>query len=321
MTPPLLAIPHDWVRHVQHVRTWPTDVLPTRNGREQRLARSVRPRETLRYLLTLETVEEGAAVFGAHVQAAHAASAPLRRQVRVPRWEDATLLVVDAESGADQLVLWAGPGDNATHRRFANGGAVALWRPGHPVGVATLAAADAITADTLTLAEGLAEPWAAGTRVAPLATGRVASDVAWERITGTVGQVALEVVLDDDVAGLTAAVEGAPGSAQLPTIVSLALTNEDGGNVAIDPGGAQRRLLVTARDALGALVPVPNSLVWSLGSPTVLTLRVPDASPAAPLVGGPVAYLGFEPGAGGSPRVDVEDPVTGLSAFYVVIGG
>ncbi|GJG88728.1 hypothetical protein tb265_39090 [Gemmatimonadetes bacterium T265] len=104
---PLLPIPHDWVADVARTRTWPTAVLPARDGSEERLGLSVGPREAVTYQLTVTDPEEGAAVDAALRAAAAGPDAVTRRLVRVPRWEDALVLGAPAAAGDATLALLA----------------------------------------------------------------------------------------------------------------------------------------------------------------------------------------------------------------------
>jgi hypothetical protein len=310
VTVPLLPIPHNWVSVVEHARTWPTAVLPTRNGDEQRIAQSVTPRETLRYTLTTITAEQAMNTTAPVIAAVTASTSVTRGQVRVPRWEDALPLASAVGASDTVLPLVLVPTDDAGYRRWSNGGDVALWIPGaRSVAVVTLAASGAIAADALTLAAGVGADWPAGTRVAPVVTGRLVEGLEWTRLTGDKATATFAITLDTALAGTVTLGSGTAGRAQVPAVASISLSGRLGWGTMLFRSGQQETLVAVCRDAAGVVIP-PPPLVWSTTNPSGYQIRVPDAASG-------VAYVSGGSVVGG--LVTVTEPVGGVSASVTVL--
>ncbi len=309
MTIPLLPIPHNWIDTVEHTRVWPTAVLVSRDGHEQPLALSLTPRETLRYRCSTVTVPEAMSVFAPILAAATAATSVARGQVRIPRWEDQLPLAASIADGATVLTLDVPAGDDAGYRRFVDGGEIALCIPGvRSVVTATLAASGAVGADTLTLATGVEGDWPAGTRVAPVSVGRLAEDIAGDRLTGTVQTVTIVVTLDTDLAGTVDIAEGEPGRAEVPVVASVTVTNDAGDGGDNLSYGMQVTLRAICRDANGVTVPPPADLVWTTDNVLI-----------APRVLDPASGVAFFENLLSSPTsgtVTVTEPESGEDATY-----
>lgn len=330
-TPPLLALPHNWIARVDVARRWPVAILPARDGTEQRraLAPGVAygaPPVTVTYQLTTPDVESAGRLFATLVAAEGRADAREAWRVRVPRWEDSVPLLAQAAATDTALSLAGDP----TLRAFRPGEPVALWAPEQPVTLVTLAAApEAVSgadgAGTLLLAGALASgdlppgrgAWPAGSLVAPLLTGRLDGAVDRERLTGAYSDGRLTIVEDvalvgtssDDVAG------AAGGQAVAPVLTALSLTDETGGDLtATIAAGFQRRLRAVGLDAGGVSVPAPAGLIWTVDLPARLRLVVPWAGDA---IAGIEVLLPLGPGLGSpTATVTVTDPVSGLTASY-----
>lgn len=270
MTIPLLPVPHNWVSTVEHTRRWPTAVIDTRDGHEQAIAQTIRPRETLRYEMTTVTAGAALDLFSAVVAAVTAGTSEARGQVRVPRWEDAMVLAAPAAPGDTTLSVAITSGDDAGYRRFANGGEVALWDHG-AAGVVTvpLAASGAVGSSTLTLLAAIGTTWPAGTRVAPVSVGRIVSDVSWKRFTGTIATATLTVTLDSGIAGTVVIAPASPGRAMVPVVASLQVLDTSGQYAFAINQGMILTFRALCRDAAGVLVPAPASVVWTSTQVTV----------------------------------------------------
>lgn len=252
-TAPLLAIAHDWTAPIVRERHVPTNVIPARDGAEQRIGLSHIATDVITYRLLPPTAFDAALL-------ASVADVATDRIVRVPRWEDLTRVDTGVSAGSAVVI----PCDTTDRPTFASGIQVLLWRTGqqYEVVTASAVASGSVTAD-------LTSDWAAGTMVAPITAARIVLplDVSvWGSVTSGALELTVECTLAD-VAGV-----GTGGTASTGTADALSIPDSAG----ISHAG-RSSLTATVTDAAGESIPA-SGIVWSSSDPSVCEVwATPDA--------------------------------------------
>lgn len=189
----VLAFSPDWGERVTERLEWLTDVLPARDGREQRVRLRAAPRRSL----------EISVIFGGdqeRVLAENLFHAMQDRQVLVPDWLNHAWLVQPAAAAATVLHV-----DDASG--LVHGMAALMVGPlGDPSGAAVT------VLNTLPgevhLGAGLAAPWPAGARVAPALACTLQGAATLRYLADSLARATLELRCNDP-SEIQPAVEGA----------------------------------------------------------------------------------------------------------------
>lgn len=189
----MVVIQPDWGAPVVERYAWLTDVQTSRNGAETTTALRDAPRRTIRYRV------------GVHRDAARALDAQAWGQdgaslIDVPLWRDALRLTAPVAVGAVSLPLSSD--DLAPFEFRAGGRAIIIDGVSFEVvGVSEVAS------EGLVLASGTSRAWSAGSRVAPVRSGRLSSlSRSYETPVLALGEVEWEVE-GDPVAGAASQVQ------------------------------------------------------------------------------------------------------------------
>lgn len=170
----------DWtqpvIERIEHL----TDVMPSRNGYEQRRALRQVPRWAFRFQFM-----ERARLRALLENALYATGAKIWA---VPIFTDGAELLADAEEGEDSIAV-----ETAT-RDFHVGGLAALINDNQESELVTI---EAIASELLTLERPLNADWPAGTRVYPVRTGRLQVSQPYVRPTANMAVGEAQFVCDD----------------------------------------------------------------------------------------------------------------------------
>jgi hypothetical protein len=273
MTLPLLPLVHDWSSAPVVERTWPTSVLPRRDGTEQRLGLAATPIVRVTYRFAAFATAEAA-----RVAAFPRLGLDEDLRCRVPRWEEQVRLAAAVDAGATALPCILAGGALDTDFAVAAGDEVLLVHPPTAAGIAAeVVTVDAVTASALTLvAPGTAQAWGAGTIVVPLAVARLVAPLELTRYRDPVVAPAWTFELETrDVAGV-----GAGGSPVMGQAAAISVS-------AVTPSGwvlrgSRAMITATVTDAAGNLL-APTGLVWASAEPAVLSVR-PTGTPGVALL-------------------------------------
>lgn len=239
-TAPLVTVAHDWTSPVLRERSFPTSVMRTRDGSEQRQSLSHLPTDRLTYRILAPTMGDALSL-RALVEAA------TDNIIRIPRWEDQTRVDTAASAGAAVVVSC----DTADRPTFVVGSQVILWRGPGEYEVTTI---DGLTSSTLTC--DLVDPWAAGTIVAPVTACRLAVPLKLSHWASTSG--VLEFVVDCTLGDIAGVGTGGSGVAGVPFAISVTevtlLT------------GAREAVYATVTDAAGNVLK-GQPIVWTSDYP------------------------------------------------------
>jgi hypothetical protein len=180
---PVWSLPADWKRGCLERLEWLTSVLRSRRGAEQRLGLRLAPRRALEASFVLTGTDR--ALFDISVHRVGAG------EWYVPLYHQGQRLGAGLEAGATAIPV------STAHGGFAAPGAALLWTgPGDFEAVEV----EGLDSGGLTLAEPLALPWPAGTRVLPLRRGRLSEQPTLRRLTDAVAtaEVRFEITEAED---------------------------------------------------------------------------------------------------------------------------
>lgn len=177
----VIALPfaHNWNTPVHESLAWLTDVLPSRNGREQRIRLRPHPRRRLEYSLLLKDADDRRRFHALQFGWQH-------RTFAIPIWTDADRLQAAAAAGAQFIPVATDLKD------YDDGGLVMLWRSPSQYEIAEI---DTVAANGLALKRGLLAAWASGTAVAPIRLGIVPKDIQIKGITADVESMPIALQL------------------------------------------------------------------------------------------------------------------------------
>lgn len=272
----LLPIQHNWIASVERRLAWPTSVIATADGREQRIPQRAAddPAEQLVLTLTALTPTSAARVRRAILAATD-------RAVWCPRWYDAVQLAETAPAGAGELVLEAG--FEASLRDFVAGAdgvrRAVLWRTDHTTGAPSqteLVTIDSVTDGAAVLSGATTLAWPAGSWLVPLLSGVLDPQVTGELPNAQTGQWTLTVTADSPTVGSLDAAADAPVEAVAGSIEIM--TNwPNGGYLPYEHGHQYQFRRAVVRDASGVVLPYVT-VTWSHDLPEYVRLTpLPDS--------------------------------------------
>ncbi len=163
-------LPPDWERPVTETLAWATDVQQSVGGGEARYPLRGSPRRSWEFSVLADRRERQVLE--------HALFDWSARTWALPIWNDVSWLRARLVLGVQSIPVPA-----ATQRDYRIGGLAMLWKD---VTTYELVEVASITADGLQLARPTANVWAAGTRVLPCRTARIAETPSLERVTDQV---------------------------------------------------------------------------------------------------------------------------------------
>lgn len=180
-TVPLFLFKPNWAQPYTESLEWKTDVQRAYSGVEQRRAMRIAPRRTLEYGISALDATESAAF-------ENALYGTFDKLVAVPVWHTCVSLTAPAAVSDGTLTV-----SDTSYARLDSGIALLLyasrtqWEIVQPF---------AIGSTTITLTDILAAGWPAGTKIYPLAVGKLQDNVGVSRLTGTVLQASVMLTVD-----------------------------------------------------------------------------------------------------------------------------
>jgi hypothetical protein len=242
--PVLFLVTHNWREPAKKTLTWRTDVIVARAGSEQRRRIRTEPVETLTYAMSLYTDEELAWFRGMVAN-----TEDLR--IEFPRWEDELHLAAPIDPG-DLLVTTQWPVDN---RHFSTGQRCVLLLEGERYEIVTVE--DATDDEITIVAPGAVQGWPAGTRLAPLAVGRLDAPISGSEHGDVKHDVAIVITVEEDIAGVGEGGENETMVAATVNVENTLVGSRDG-----LPTNGIMLLAAYAHTAAGILIPQPV-IEWS----------------------------------------------------------
>lgn len=180
MLPPVFPFRPNWRRPVLERLEWLTDVMEAKDATEVRIPLRSRPRRIMEFELL---VADGALQRLDALLWAHSSE-----QYVLPIWTDPQPLAATLSAGATAI-----PAVTAGYD-FAPGALAVLWQDADNHEAVEI---DAVSADTLTLADPTVLPWPTGTRLLPARRARLPQDVALARVSAAVATGTLRFELDN----------------------------------------------------------------------------------------------------------------------------
>ncbi len=251
MTAPLVVLQHNWEANVVRKLSWKTDIIPLRNGAEQRRRLRAEPREELTYSITTSSQEESAKL-------AKLLWSTRDMRIAFPRWEDAMMLAIPAVATDTTLVVDAEIGP----RQF--GMDAVLYH--EEVGVERVTI-DFFAADTITLLDPVENDWPAGVMVIPVITGYVAPQVGGDDSSNHLSTLVVTIEVEEDIAGVTT---GGAAQAMVPATIDV-YPHAIGSEGTISFGDVQG-IVIEVKDASGTLIPDADVVVTPFPGPTLVNV-------------------------------------------------
>lgn len=176
------AYPPNWTDDVIERLSWLTDVLPRRDGSEQRRQVRKYPRRVLEYAVLAQTPQLRGRLDNFIWSSQDEA-------VMVPIWTDATRLSATANSGQANVTV------NTTYLDYDTNGYLILWNSPSSYEVVAI---QSLTSSTVTLTQNLLATWPAGsTVVAPARLGRFEQRFSGSQIAHDVRQYKILFEIDE----------------------------------------------------------------------------------------------------------------------------
>lgn len=232
--PPLIVLEHNWDTNVVRRLSWKTDIIPLRNGAEQRRRLRSQPRESLTYAITATDQEE-------YVQLAKLLWTVKDMRIMFPRWEDAMMLQVPLVAADTEVVVDA----TISPRQFLVD--AVLYH--ESIGVERITILSVLD-DTITLLAPVVNDWPAGVFVVPLITGYVQPQMSGDDSGQHQGTVVLTIDVEEDIAGITTG-----GASQTMVPASIAVYPHAPGSEGPIAIGDVQGIVVEVKDAAGTLIP------------------------------------------------------------------
>jgi hypothetical protein len=234
MTAPAFVLEHNWESNVARKLSWKTDIIPMRNGAEQRRRLRSKPRETLVYTITTSSQDEAA-------QLKRLLHTTKDMRIAFPRWEDAMMLNVPLIA-TDTTVVVDAP---VAPRKFL----VDAMLYHESIGTERIVI-DSILGDTITLLTPVENDWPAGVFVLPLVTGYVDPQIGGDDSSNLLATVVLTIEVEEDIAGITT---GGAVQPMVPDSIDVYPHDESYDNVLAI--GDVRGIVIEVKDASGTLIP------------------------------------------------------------------
>ena len=251
MTAPAIVLEHNWESNVIRKLSWKTDIIPMRNGAEQRRRLRAQPRETLTYLITLSNRDEAS-------QLIRLLWGTKDMRIAFPRWEDAMMLQVPLVPTDTTVVVDAPIGP----RQFL----VDAMLYHESVGTERIVI-DSVAGDTITLVDPIVNEWPAGVFVVPLVTGYVDPQVGGDDSGHGLANVSLSIEVEEDIAGVTGG-----GGVQTMEPDSISVYPHAPGSEGIIAFGDVQGLVIEVKDASGTLIPDADVIVTPFPGPTLVSI-------------------------------------------------
>jgi hypothetical protein len=171
----------DWSEPVIERLEWMTDVMESHVGVEQRVRLREYPRRHFEYRVLL----------GSDQARVHMENRLISWQARVyglPVWTDASITASAIPAGATSLAV------STENKDFVVGGIVGLVNGLH----SEFAEITAVTANSVTLNDPIANDWPAGTKIVPIRYARVQNDLGVAYLTDAIAASRLQFQLEDE---------------------------------------------------------------------------------------------------------------------------
>lgn len=171
----------DWSEPVIERLEWMTDVMESHVGVEQRVRLRAEPRRSFEYRVLLGSDQ-------ARVQMENRLISWQARVYGLPVWTDASITAIAIPAGATSLAV------STANKDFVVGGIVGLVN-----GLRSeFAEITAVTANSVTLNDPIANDWPAGTKIVPVRSARVQNDLGVAYLTDAIAASRPQFQLEEE---------------------------------------------------------------------------------------------------------------------------